>query len=48
MDKDVQLGPITTKKRLEAIEKLVEEKKKKAQRFCVEVKDLQGLIKVIL
>jgi len=28
MDKDVQLGPITTKKRLEAIERLVEETKK--------------------
>jgi len=33
MDKDVQLGPITTKKRLEEIEKLVEETKKEGAKI---------------
>ncbi len=33
MDPDVQLGPITTKKRLEAIEKLVEETKKEGAKI---------------
>ena len=47
IDKDVQLGPITTKKRLDEIEKLVEVTKKKVLKFCVEERDHQVLIKDI-
>ena len=45
MDKNVQLGPITTKKRLEEIEKLVEETKKEGAKFYVEEKDPQAFNK---
>ena len=46
MKDGVNLGPITTKKRLEEIEKLVEKTKKKVEKFFMEVKDHLDLTKV--
>jgi len=45
MEKDVQLGPITTKKRLEEIEKLVEETKKEGGRLLCGGKRAAGFNK---
>ena len=45
MDKDVQLGPITTKKRLEEIEKLVEETKKEGGKLLCGGKRAAGFNK---
>ena len=46
MNKDTVLGPLTTKKRLEEIEALVETTKKKVQKFFAEVKNHLALTKV--
>ena len=48
MNKDTQLGPITTKKRLEEIEKLVDITKKEGAKLLCGAKDQQDLIKVII
>ena len=45
MDKDTILGPLTTKKRLDEIENLVEITKKKVQKYSMEGKNQQVLIK---
>ena len=45
MEKDVNLGPLTTKKRLEEIEQLVETTKKRAEEYSLAVKDHLDLIK---
>ena len=47
MEKDVNLGPLTTKKRLEEIEQLVETTKKRAEEYSLVVKDHLDLIKDI-
>ena len=46
MDKDTILGPLTTKKRLEELEELVEKLKMKVLKFFTEVKSQLVLIKV--
>ena len=48
MDPDTQLGPLTTQKRLNEIENLVEKTNKKELKFYQAVKDPQDLIKVFL
>ena len=47
MDENVVLGPLTTKKRLDEIEDLVDVTKKEGLRYYVEEKNHQDLIKDI-
>ena len=48
MDPDTQLGPLTTQKRLNEVEELVEKTNKKELKFYWVVKDPQDLIKVFI
>ena len=48
MDPETQLGPLTTQKRLNEVEALVEKQNKKVLKFYWEEKDHQVLTKVFI